>query len=58
MNKMKTWYKVLPPVAGNLHPVIVAISPHDTRAAGLAAFRETFPVAYRPIAVGTALHIR
>ena len=38
-----------------LHPVIVAISPHDTRAAGLAAFREAFPVAYRPIAVGTAL---
>lgn len=37
---------------------LVALSPHDTGPAGLAAFAAAFPHVYHPIAVGEAIEVR
>ena len=37
---------------------LVALSPHDTGPAGLAAFAAAFPQVYRPIAVGEMIEVR
>ena len=37
---------------------LVALSPHDTGPAGLAAFAAAFPPVYHPIAVGDAIEVR
>ena len=41
-----------------LHPLVVGLSPHDSGPAALAAFRQAFPVAYQPVAVGATIKVR
>lgn len=41
-----------------LDPVIVALSPHDSGPAALAALQEAFPSAYKPIRVGEPLEVQ
>lgn len=38
-----------------LHPQLVALSPHDSGPAALAAFRDAFPDAYREIRIGSPI---
>ena len=41
-----------------IHPLVVGLSPHDSGPAALAAFRQAFPVAYQPVAVGATIKVR